>query len=188
MAGGSSRWKSSVIQDIQTTASLLFNVVFVLLMLTLLNLLVKRFVPSAALSQAELLTLYVMLSISSAISGHDQLIGLPPALGHPVLVRYPENEWEVLFFRHIPRWLSVSDKSVLRGYYQGESSFYFAANLRAWLGPFVWWSLFYFTAFFIILCINSILRRQWIEGEKLSYPIIQLPLAMTEADVFGATA
>ena len=167
-----------------TTASLLFNVVFVLLMLTLLNLLVKRFVPSAALSQAELLTLYVMLSISSAISGHDQLIGLPPALGHPFWFATPENEWEVLFFRYIPRWLSVSDKSVLRGYYQGESSFYFSANLRAWLGPFVWWSLFYLTTLFIILCINSILRKQWIEGEKLSYPIIQLPLAMTEGGSF----
>ena len=98
--------------------------------------------------------------------------------------RPPKTSGRYFFFRHIPRWLSVSDKSVLRGYYQGESSFYFSANLRAWLGPFVWWSLFYFTVLFIILCINAILRKQWIEGEKLSYPIIQLPLAMTEGGHF----
>ena len=36
----------------------------------------------------------------------------------------------------------------------------------------------------MILCINSILRRQWIEAETLSHPIIQLPLAMTMGGVF----
>ena len=167
-----------------TTASLFFNVIFVLLLLTFCNFLIKRLVPFAALSQAELLTLYVMLSISSAISGHDQLIGLPPALGHPFWFATRENEWDALFFRHIPRWLAVSDKGVLRGYYQGESSFYVSAHLKAWMGPLVWWSVFYFTTLFIILCINSILRKQWIEDEKLSYPIIQLPLAMTTGGDF----
>ena len=162
-----------------TTASLFFNVIFLLLLLTFFNLSVTRFAPKVALSQAELLTLYVMLSIASAISGHDQLIGLPPALGHPFWFATPENEWDALFFNHIPPWLSVSDKNVLRGYYQGESSFYFSAHLRAWFGPFVWWSLFYLVILFILLCINSILRKQWIEREKLSYPIIQLPLALS---------
>src|SRR5205807_1905164 len=30
------------------------------------------------------------------------------------------------------------------------------------------------------LCLNVIWRRQWTEHERLSFPIIQLPLAMTE--------
>ena len=167
-----------------TTASLFFNVIFLLLLLTLFNLVVTRFIPKVALSQAELLTLYVMLSIASAISGHDQLVGLPPTLGHPFWFATPENEWDVLFFSHIPLWLAVSDKNVLRGYYQGESSFYFSSHLRAWFGPLVWWSLFYLVVLLIILCINSILRRQWIESEKLSYPVIQLPLAMTTGGNF----
>ena len=155
-----------------------------LLLLTLFNLIVTRFAPKVALSQAELLTLYVMLSIASAISGHDQLIGLPPALGHPFWFATPENEWDVLFFSYIPSWLAVSDKNALSGYYQGESRFYFSSHLRAWFGPLVWWALFYLVVLLIILCINSILRRQWIESEKLSYPVIQLPLAMTTGGNF----
>lgn len=167
-----------------TTASLFFNVIFLLLLLTLLNFLLRRFLPKAALSQAELLTIYVMLSVASAIAGHDQIIGIPPALGYPFWFATAENEWETLFFRDIPRWLAVADESVLRGYYQGESSFYITKNLRAWLGPLAWWSLFYLVILFIILCINCILRKQWIEREKLSYPIIQLPLAMTRGGAF----
>ena len=107
-----------------TTAPLFFNVIFLLLQLILLNRLLTRFTPRVVLSRAELLTLYVMLSIASAISGHNQLIGLAPILGYPFWFATPENEWVTLFFSHIPRWLAVSDKSVLRGDYQGESSFF----------------------------------------------------------------
>jgi len=167
-----------------TVASLFFNVIFILLLLTLLNLVIKRIFPKAALSQAEFLTIYVMLSIASAIAGHDQLIGMPPAAGHPFHFATVENEWETLFFKYIPEWLAVADKSVLRDYHQGESSFYTPENLRAWVGPLAWWSLFYFVVLFIMLCINSIFRKQWIEREKLSYPVVQLPLAMTKGGTF----
>ena len=92
-----------------TTAALFFNVIFLLLLLTLFNLVVTRSIPKVALSQAELLTLYVMLSIASAISGHDQLVGLPPTLGHPFWFATPENEWGVLFFSYIPCLLYTSD-------------------------------------------------------------------------------
>ena len=107
-----------------TVASLFFNVIFILLLLTLLNLVIKRIFSKAALSQAEFLTIYVMLSVASAIAGHDQLIGMPPAMGHPFHFATVENEWETLFFKYIPEWLAVADKRVLRDYHQGESSFY----------------------------------------------------------------
>ena len=32
---------------------------------------------------------------------------------------------------------------------------------------------------FLMVCINSLVRKQWTEHEKLSYPIIQLPLELT---------
>jgi len=40
------------------------------------------------------------------------------------------------------------------------------------------WAVFLFILVFVMLCINAILRRQWIERERLTYPIIQLPLEM----------
>ena len=53
-----------------TTMSLIYNVVVTLVVLTCLNSLVKRLLlPRFALRQGELLTVYIILSMSSAIAG-----------------------------------------------------------------------------------------------------------------------
>ncbi|MGQ9608439.1 MAG: DUF6785 family protein [bacterium] len=163
-----------------TTASLSFNVIFWLFLLTLINFILKKITPKFALRRGELLIIYVMLAIASSISGHDALISLPSVLGHAYWFATPENEWQDLFWQYIPYWLAVKDSSVLSGYYQGESSFYNFSYIKKWLIPMAWWSAFYFVLLYIMLCINVIFRKQWTEVEKLSYPVIQLPLEMTQ--------
>ena len=50
--------------------------------------------------------------------------------------------------------------------------------VRAWGVPVFFWTLFLGTLGFIMLCLNTLLRRQWTESEKLSYPLVTLPLEM----------
>ena len=161
------------------TISLFFNVIFSISVLVALNLLLKRFLPKHTLSQSELLVIYVMLSLASGMAGHDMLEILVPMLGHAYRFATPENEWAELFHRYLPGWLTVDSKSALDGYYNGEISLYTATQIKAWLQPVLWWSAFIFALVFVMLCINVVVRRQWTQSEKLSYPIIQLPLQMT---------
>ena len=93
----------------------------------------------------------------------------------------PENEWRELFWRHIPSWLSVSDRNILDTYYKGDSTLYIDKHINSWLMPSLWWSAFVVVLVFVMICINVIVRRAWVENEKLSYPIIQLPLEMTDS-------
>ena len=67
-------------------------------------------------------------------------------------------------------------------FYEGESSIYNVEHIKAWLSPVLWWGLFILALFWVMLTINSILRKQWTENEKLSYPIIQVPLAVIESE------
>lgn len=169
-----------------TIVSLFFNVIFNISILVLLNFTLKRFRPKIALTQKELVLIYTMLSISSAICGHDMVEILVPILGHAFWFATPENEWKELFWSSIPAWLSLQDRKVLTGYYEGHSSLYSWENLKAWILPVSAWASFIFALLFIMICINSLVRKQWTEREKLSYPIIQLPLQMTgdELEVF----
>ena len=107
-----------------TTISIFFNAVFILFALTCLNLAARKWLPRWAFSQGELLTIYVMLNLASAMCATDMIQVLMPMLGHAFWFASPENEWAELFWRYLPRWLIVSDKSVLTDYYNGESTFY----------------------------------------------------------------
>jgi len=168
-----------------TIVSLFFNVTFDLLVLVGLNAFFKRLAPKAALKQGELLTIYIMLCLGSSVAGNNFLENLVLSLGHAFWFATPENEWADLFFRFVPDWLAVKDRSVLRGFYEGESSVYRAEYINAWLKPLAFWACFSFVLIFTFLCINVFIRKQWTEREKLSYPIIQVPLELTRNGTGG---
>ncbi|MBM3239633.1 hypothetical protein FJZ31_25375 [Candidatus Poribacteria bacterium] len=161
-----------------TIATLFFNAVFTLLVLVIINSVIRRIAPRFALSQADLFTIYTMIVMLTTISGHTMMGYLLPAIEHPFWFASPENEWEQLFGTYLPKWLTVHDRDVLAGYFQGESSFYIGRNLRAWLPPMLSWSLFIIVLWTVLMLLSVVLRKQWMENERLSYPIVQLPLAM----------
>ena len=175
----------SVGQGYPTTVSLYFNVIFCIFWLTLFNLLLLKLAPKHALSQGEILTVYVMLSLASSLAGHDMLRVLIPMIPHAFWYATPENEWAELFHRYVPDWFAVKDKEFLADFYRGESTLYTWEHVRGWIVPTLSWTGFFFALTFLMLCINVIVRKQWTEHEKLSYPIIQLPLEMTRGG--GAT-
>jgi hypothetical protein len=158
--------------------SLLYNAVFILFALTLLSLLGSKLSPKLTLSRAELLTVYVMVCLTTSIGGHMCVQMLVPIMGHASWFATPENDWQALFGKYIPDWIAVEDRTVLQDFFRGNSTFYIARYVKTWLTPLLLWSAFLFALFFTMLCINFIVRKQWTENEKLSYPLIQLPLTM----------
>lgn len=161
-----------------TTISLFFNVVFLLAVLLGLNALLGKIWPRARLAPGELITVYIMLALASAITGHDMIEVLLPILAHAHYYARPENGWATDILPTIPKWLSVSDPKALEQFYTGTGSFYDAHNVHAWLGPVLWWVGLLMLLGFLMLCINTLLRRQWTENERLAYPLIILPLEM----------
>jgi len=161
-----------------TTVSLYSNVVFIILILAIINLALKRYFRRFALDTRNLLILYTILCISSSIAAHGMMQNLISTMGHAFWFATPENDWGNLFWNNIPRWISVSDKNVLKPYYEGDSTLYTLQYIKTWAKPILAWGGFIFALLFVMLCINIMLRKQWVEREKLTYPIIQLPYEM----------
>ena len=172
---GTEVWHSTQL----TIASLFFNAVFTLLVLVLLNLLLTRFLPRMSMSQADLQTIYVMVVMLTTISGHTMMGYLIPVLAHAFQFASPENEWIPLFGHHIPTWIAVKDARILEGFYDGDSTLYTSATLNAWIPPVLAWSGFVIALWLTLLSVTVFLRKQWTENERLNYPIVQLPLALT---------
>jgi hypothetical protein len=163
-----------------TVQSIAFNAVFCLFLLILVNLALQRFLPRLALSKPELLMIYMMMCMGSTVGGHGFMHLLIPTIGHAHWFATPENDWANLIWPHLPSWMTLSDRSALTDHYRGESSLYTTEHLKAWLAPTLTWSIFIFALILVMLMIDVLLRRQWVEYEKLTYPIIQLPLRLIQ--------
>ncbi len=155
--------------------SLFINAVFIIFILSLVNPILKK---NLSFSPSELLIIYMMLAVATGAAGHDTLEMLTQTIGYPYWFATPENEWEDLFFKNLPKWLLVDNKKVLEGFYTYNESFFEPRVFRAWFRPLLIWSVFLISIYICMICINIILRKQWTENEKLSFPVAQVPLGL----------
>jgi len=148
---------------------------FALLVLLLLNHLWTRFAPGKALRRSELITIYVMLCTSTVIASSGGVHFLVPTIMAPRHFATPENRWEVAFFRYIPPWFAPTDPEVVRRFYEGHAS----VPYRHWLVPLAVWSLFLYLLLTATLCLAALLRRPWVDRERLTFPTVMVPLEVT---------
>jgi hypothetical protein len=167
-----------------TTISLFFNTVFILLCLTLLNRGVRRIAPKMALERGELLLIFSGLSISSCVSGHDMLQVFVPMLTWTFKHADSGNEWAKIINPHLREGLFVKDEAIWKSYYLGNDSVWHWKYVSAWLPVVTAWTFFVTLLLFVMLCLNAILRKQWTDNERLTYPIVQLPLQITTEQAF----
>ena len=163
-----------------TWAAPFYNAIYILLILSLINLQLRKRLPKLALNGLELLAIYAMVSVGSALMSTDMQGILITIIGYPTYFADSTNNWAQLFNSAVPKWLIVTDKAALVGFYKGRSDFFLPENYRAWIQPIIWWTLFIWALMMMMMCVNTILRKAWVERERLTFPIVALPMAMTE--------
>ncbi|MBD3183885.1 hypothetical protein GF312_16495 [Candidatus Poribacteria bacterium] len=165
------------------------NAIFSLIILIAINFILIKLTRYVLFSQVDLMAIYIMISIASTISGATMMTSLMGTLAHPFWFASPENEWQQLFWKYIPGWITVSDLNIVEGYFTGETTFHNIRYIKAWIIPILAWSGLIFMMYLSMLCISSIIRKQWTENEKLTYPITQLPTTMvTDRNFFRSKA
>lgn len=162
-----------------TSISLLMNALLWLVLLLVGNALLGRLRSAWRFSPAELLLTYAMLCVSSAMAGHDFTPVLVQLIAHPAYyVRegvLPETVLEA-----VPAPLIVHDYAALRPYFVGNSTLYRWEHITAWLVPIAVWMVFIALLWWTMLCLVSLVRRQWMDAERLAFPLVELPLQMVE--------
>ena len=162
-----------------TTVAMSVNVMFGIFVITVINLWLRSISPKISLTQRDLIVVYSMLAVGSAFSGHDCMPRLMGLIPYAYRFATPENDWEALLFHHLPEWLVVKDPKTVNDFYEGNVNFFTGGYINYWIVPILSWSAVIFLLMLIFLCLTSLIRKQWIENEKLAYPIIQIPLEIT---------
>jgi hypothetical protein len=157
--------------DYITAGAMMFLFVLVLLVNPLLKLLFGRH----ALSSAELIVIYVMLIVASAIPTWGPVVNLFHILTRPFYYATPENDWANIILPHIEGWIAPRDPAVAYYFYNGLPAGE-VLPWRAWVMPLTWWLAFLVSVFYLMICIMVVLRRQWVEYERLTFPLTHPPL------------
>lgn len=91
----------------------------------------------------------------------------------------PERTWWSKIYEKLPEDLHPGGREVVRMFYEGTPQGT-PLPISHWIIPLFAWSILAFAFFFSLFCLSIILRRQWLEFDRLTFPLTHPPLEMTE--------
>jgi len=156
------------------------GVIFLLFWFALFCWTVRRLGKVLVFTRAEFALVYAMLMVATVIPTMGYGGYVIPLISGVYYYASPENRWSEFLWPHLPRWASPQDRNAIRYLYEalphGKE-----IPWGAWIVPLGWWTLFAFGFFLVSIALMSLMRRQWVENEKLVYPLSIVPLRLCES-------
>ena len=141
--------------------------------------------PGLGLSRSELLVV-LAVGLVAIIVPYDGVMGhLIGVITGPYYFATPESGWELYLYQYIPTWLVPQDQNnAIRWFYEGLPAGE-RIPWRVWVTPLFWWMCLLGALAFAVFCAVVMLRRQWIEHERLTYPIVEVGQMLTDTEPGG---
>lgn len=155
-----------------------------LLLVVFANLAIGALIPRLALRPHEVVIVYTMTLTGALTMSRGLLERWIPALISVNYYATPANHWDALFFEHIPPWAVPFDTEgepaqwIARTFYEGLRTG--SVPWRPWLMALAAWLPAVIAMFVAYFCLASIIRRQWVDNEKLAFPLTVLPVELAE--------
>lgn len=133
--------------------------------------------------RGERATLYAALVIGVSATGSAFAHRFLPALvtGYYGGFASPTGPY-YRFLKVVPEWLVPGsfNEAPAMGAFEGGAP----VPWQAWAVPLACWSLFFALLFATSMCLVWILRRRWIETERLGFPLLEMPLGLLGEELF----
>ena len=159
------------------------------LLVAILNPLLGALRRSWHLSAAEVALVYIMVLLAASIPSMGLTAFLLPYLSGAQYYATPENDWAGLFLQHVPDWMVPHDTGAIKYFYEGNPE-HLGSSIpwSAWLPALLAWLPFLIALYLVMISVAVVLRRQWMDNERLVYPLMQPSLAMLEQRNHGLLA
>lgn len=136
-------------------------------------------------SRNESLVVYISCLFSCLVPGNRGETSFVGALVSPFYYASRENKWLAFLSPHLKSWFtpalhggsySEANQRVVSDWMQGGS----VVPWGVWLLPLFAWSVLIAFLYTMLGCLAVMLRLQWSRREALAFPLLKVPLAMTE--------
>lgn len=151
---------------------------FVLLTVVLgINGVLRKF--NRRLSPAEVIFVYAMVLVAAGIPSFGLTALLIPYLAGPFYFATPENRYEQILHPHLPRWFHPQSEGAITAVYEGLRGSQ-AIPWGEWFTPLAAWTVLVLAVYTVFFCLTALLRRRWVDDEKLVFPLVHLPLEVAQ--------
>ena len=148
----------------------------------ILNPLLKSLGRRAGFNTSELTVIFIMGLVAATFPTLGLCGFLIAVLATPYYFASNQNQWHQYIIPYLPRWaIPTNEGNAMEWFFNGKPAGA-AIPWEVWIGPLLWWSCFVAALFTLSICLMSILRRQWMEHERLVYPLAQLPIEIVRED------
>ena len=143
----------------------------------------------AYLTGKELLVVWILMVLVSGIAYTGLVRTFFINLTAPFRFATPENRWGDILEPLLPlAWYPGDPKAVADlydGLAGGRGMGWFAVFSHipwiVWIKPLGVWTVFILLCYFVMLCLVGLFGPQWIDKERMNFPLLQVPRIMSQA-------
>ena len=135
-------------------------------------------------SPAGMIAVWAMIAVASGIPSSGLMRYLVPHIIAPRYYATPENAWERTVLPRLPASLWIDDEASARWFFEGLPGGQ-ALPWGGWLRPMLVWTVFTLGFYVMFVGLSVLMRRQWVEHERFTFPLVQLPVEMVAAPEEG---
>jgi hypothetical protein len=181
--GFSFPWAELVVRGSRpANTSLPFGIVALFFILVaIVNPVLKLISRRLGLTRADMLVIFMAALLASSVVTWGLVGQLLPIMTGVSYYGTPENHWQELIGERSVEWLGVSEEITTRQFYEatraGEG-----VPWEPWMLPLGMWAIFTAAMAATTLGLMVLVHRQWIEHERLVYPLMWLPVEMVAGE------
>lgn len=149
-----------------------------------------------AFSSGEIAVAVAMVLAGCAVPSSGLMRYLPASLVAPWVTASSDGSYlRLLESMNLPRWMFPAMEGdrprdwiisqVIWGYYIRWDTSSGPIPFAAWLVPAAMWGIFLVALWGAIMCLMTLVRAQWVDNERLPFPLAQIQLQIIEAPPRG---
>ena len=166
--------------------SLMVPPISALLFCVILNAPLRLFLPRLAFSQADLIAIFAINSVAGVVAAEWTGLGMSTMFTLPEFAKTNGTAKDYLLKQMPPSMIITDVKTTADIMGGGKGVGYVTAKFfTTYLPKILPWALMIGALTLAMQCINSLMRGAWNERERLTFPLIQLPVEMSEGGGSG---
>jgi hypothetical protein len=133
-------------------------------------------------SRNEVLTVYIIGLFAATVPGKAAENFFVPNLIAPFYFATRENGWLDFLTAHLPSWFTPALTSTSTYNRELVEGWYIGGNIpwTFWILPLLAWASLILAVYTLLACLAVMLRAQWAAHEALTFPLLRLPLELTQ--------